>query len=701
MTNPVTQSAYLVASGTGTIYPTVFFPRAPTSNDLSFPISQRWIDTSSSIGVSITGATNSNPAVLTAGNEFTVGQIIFISGVGGMTELNNRFFTITAVTGSTFTIGVDSTSFGVYTSGGTATAQVPLEYILLSLFTRNGFLEANWALLGEASTLSPSDDLRPVARYVVSNFPGFTGFTSIQAAINQAVADGATTANPALVWLWEGTYNESLSLAAGVYLASGANVGTKIIGNATFAVAANNDEFQATQVTFETPGSGGAAFSLTGAFSGLVHFDHVIVNGNFGSALFGSSPGSSFNIFDSQIGARPGFKVLDIVDLKNIFEFGSVHGASDTASTIAGAASIVIFGGLTMDAFVLSGTSQVALVSGAILAPGTLECFNIGAGCMALLGNSIVISSAASGFWATGIGGIIYNAITATFGSATQVDPALGTLAQTLEVGNLSFDGGISSIVSDGELIIGNTGGRPTINTLTAGTGITITNGPGTITISNSAVPALSINVQTFTGSGTYTPTAGMTFCTIEGWGAGGGGGGVSANVTLFSSAAGGGAGGYSRTTASAATIGGSQVVTIGTAGTGGPAGNNNGTAGTATSVGIICIANGGGGGSGNSGANGVPGAAGGTAGTGDIAAPGQGGGSSLSAATTTTTTGISGAGGSTLLGSGGIAITAGSGNGNVGTGFGTGGSGANITNSTAAGGDGTGGFVIITEYIT
>lgn len=46
MTNPVTQRPYLVANGTGTIFPTVVFDRAPAVTDFNFPITQRWIDTS-------------------------------------------------------------------------------------------------------------------------------------------------------------------------------------------------------------------------------------------------------------------------------------------------------------------------------------------------------------------------------------------------------------------------------------------------------------------------------------------------------------------------------------------------------------------------------------------------------------------------------------------------------------------------------
>src|SRR3990167_10517378 len=47
-----------------------------------------------------------------------------------------------------------------------------------------------------------------------------------------------------------------------------------------------------------------------------------------------------------------------------------------------------------------------------------------------------------------------------------------------------------SSDMDDGELIIGDTGGVPIISTLTAGTGVTITNAAGSITIAASGVDA-------------------------------------------------------------------------------------------------------------------------------------------------------------------------------------------------------------------
>lgn len=69
----------------------------------------------------ITGATKSNPCILTCSGAFPVGAIIFISGVVGMTQLNNFNFRVISSDLTTVTIDVDSRSYSSYISGGTAT----------------------------------------------------------------------------------------------------------------------------------------------------------------------------------------------------------------------------------------------------------------------------------------------------------------------------------------------------------------------------------------------------------------------------------------------------------------------------------------------------------------------------------------------------------------------------------------------------
>ncbi len=95
---------------------------------LAFTLSNEQMASFSDVGtvITITGATQANPAVLTAVNALSAGAMIRIQGVQGMTQLNfvetqyNYYYVISA-SSSSITINVDSSGFGAYTSGGTAT----------------------------------------------------------------------------------------------------------------------------------------------------------------------------------------------------------------------------------------------------------------------------------------------------------------------------------------------------------------------------------------------------------------------------------------------------------------------------------------------------------------------------------------------------------------------------------------------------
>lgn len=258
---------------------------------------------------------------------------------------------------------------------------------------------------------------------------------------------------------------------------------------------------------------------------------------------------------------------------------------------------------------------------------------------------------------------------------------------------------------TDGQLVIGKTGARPVSATITAGAGIVITNGAGHITITNTGATTGSgvINRQVFTSSGTYTPTSGMMYCDVEVVGAGGAGGGAkTTGGAEYALGSGGGCGEYAKGIITAATIGASQAVTIGTGGTG--VSGNNGNNGGDSSLGALITAKGGSGGiaaaAAASGYN--VGGIGGSGGSGgNFRNPGQSGAPCYWVVSAGI--GLTGAGGSGIYGAGGIQpVTDRSSNAGAGYGAGGSGSGNNAGQvATGAGGAGASGIIIVTEYIS
>lgn len=310
------------------------------------------------------------------------------------------------------------------------------------------------------------------------------------------------------------------------------------------------------------------------------------------------------------------------------------------------------------------------------------------------------------------------NNIQWSFGSGTITAAVVGPPSPTsLTNHGVVIGQGTSALVatatgSSGQVLqSGGAGADPSYSTATypstAGTSGNVMTSNGTNWVSTTPTTFTSVVVQRFTSSGTYTPTSGMKYCTIEVVGSGGGGGGVATQgASTSAGGGGGGSGGYARKTVTAATIGASQSVTIGAIGAGGTAGANNGSAGSACSVGAIVSASGGSGGTGASTVSGSPGGAAGVGSNGDINATGGAGTFGIGFFIAGVQSfGMGGNGGNSYFCGGALGVTNSGGAssvGNNGSTYGGGGSGASAGNSGTqkAGGDGSLGVVIITEYI-
>lgn len=168
-------------------------------------------------GMAITNITSSNPGAVTApAHGFANGDEVFINGVTGMTEINGRAYIVAGQTTNTFLLNdefgnaVNTTDFGGYVSGGTASRVYEIDtpydedyleelqyaqkadgmYIVHQQYEPRILIRSgttNWSL----STYSRSNDPFTSA----GNWPGAVSFTS-----DSRLVMGGTINNPETFW---------------------------------------------------------------------------------------------------------------------------------------------------------------------------------------------------------------------------------------------------------------------------------------------------------------------------------------------------------------------------------------------------------------------------------------------------------------------------------------------------------------------
>ena len=116
----------------------------------------------------ITAVTQASPGVLTSATHgFSDGDEIYITGVGGMTQLNDRNFIVANATANTFTlvdlfgVAINTTAFTAFTSGGTADKiyQISTPYVEADLFNLRYAQSADTMYI-----VHPSYDIRILTR---------------------------------------------------------------------------------------------------------------------------------------------------------------------------------------------------------------------------------------------------------------------------------------------------------------------------------------------------------------------------------------------------------------------------------------------------------------------------------------------------------------------------------------------------------
>ena len=167
----------------------------------------------------ITAVTKANPGVITSNSHgFSDGDEIYITGVGGMTQLNDRNYIVDNATTNTFTltdlfgVAIDTTAFTTFTSGGTADKiyQISTPYVEADLFTLRYAQSADTMYI-----VHPSYDIRVLSRtgsaawtlatasIVGSPTPSLSGSNnrpSVVTFFEQRLVFGNTNNNPQTLW---------------------------------------------------------------------------------------------------------------------------------------------------------------------------------------------------------------------------------------------------------------------------------------------------------------------------------------------------------------------------------------------------------------------------------------------------------------------------------------------------------------------
>lgn len=141
----------------------------------------------------ITGATKANPCVITqATHGLTSGDVIKITGVEGMTELNDGVFVIEKLTANTYSLlDVDSTDYGTYTREGQVDEAIFSRLCELTGYNRSGGTSPEIPATSQCSTAQEFEIGLPDFGSVQVDY-NFAPQNTVQAALEAFYRSGET-----------------------------------------------------------------------------------------------------------------------------------------------------------------------------------------------------------------------------------------------------------------------------------------------------------------------------------------------------------------------------------------------------------------------------------------------------------------------------------------------------------------------------
>jgi len=366
-----------------------------------------------------------------------------------------------------------------------------------------------------------------VSKYIVDPTAADSCYNTIQAALDAANTAGGN----ATIYVRNGTYTENLTLYSTLTIKGeigvlGTAIGTVIVGVHTPPAAGNivieGVTLESATDVFNSAVAGTAAiyleriiFEVTNGFifnlvnwTGLLNINNAGENST-NNGILNNTGGATLFTNNCQIGAGVGQTMvangdlrfdLTFIDCPCVFTGGGIISGNFiiTGSTISigGTKTGTIgMGSLIFGTLTTAGTATLAITD-TTFETGAIQAITHGSGNQLSLADVTIDSTNNPCIGGAGAGNLLLGSVTYLNNSAI-AGTVTKSFATRLETGELKIDDADNGVLHattgvvttlgamvDGDLVIGSTGVNPAVGQLTAGAGVAIASGAGTITIS-------------------------------------------------------------------------------------------------------------------------------------------------------------------------------------------------------------------------
>ena len=344
-------------------------------------------------------------------------------------------------------------------------------------------------------------------------------------AISAAAATTPSNSNPVTIWIRDGIYTEDVALTPFVNLAAAAansqltnTSGVVIKGTMTFTAVNNNDNVSLTNLILGS--NGGDVLTNTGTVYGAVNLTNctILTTGSYSNAngITGTNGNCYYYLYNCTTGIGGNFSAISSASQFYFYDCNINGGLVGSAVSANG--FLNCYNSTFSDSFTLTDSASVEMYNCQVFSENGASAITLGTTCYGFFYNVFMQVNNGPTYAITGTGNLYYDLLNLSSGSANKIDPGLNLASpagpQTRCTGNFSFDGGVTTLSTDGQLWIGDsTTGLPVPANLTAGAGISISNGAGSITISGTgAVSWTDISTNTLaTSNAGYICTSTLT----------------------------------------------------------------------------------------------------------------------------------------------------------------------------------------------